>query len=242
MTYNCSNSEFPNNRELLASNNNYKTLANDLDFFYNISKNMNSNIKRSYTNMSIVGFVRCRGGIITISDSKSTLNYESEPGRENIDKMFYFSNLIVTNFGLNRICGEPIEKILLNSEFNSCTDVFSFVSILKRNCPFFYIEEVKNINFIIYEYKTRDIFFVTVSNDFSHVDIQLANDKMPFALGGNEYYINVVKETIDRHKTYDIDRLSEVIKTTLESTVKTLDQGPCNNPCGLPIKTKVIKF
>lgn len=212
-------------------------------------------------NMSIVGFFKCKDGILLMSDSKSTLNFESEKGRENIDKFFYNNCMAIGNFGRNKIGNIPVEEFV-PSILKYGETAYSFIN--KLQIEIIKKSDEKKLYFIIYDYFFNDFKFVHFQN--GNKNVQSIYDS--YIIGGNEYYIGAISEIISKlnidkvilkyevsdiqnnekatktEKILDISReeLKEILEEKLTTIINKLDELEINNPCGLPLKFHYFEY
>lgn len=199
-------------------------------------------------NMSIVGIIKCNDGALVFSDSKSTLNFKPEKGRENINKIFFNKNIVVCCYKYNTINEIPIEKIIPKMlQENKILNADAFRQSLLK----YLIENNANVcgDFIIYEIKTNTIWRLT-----ANVEVKLLNpcekidDKSVSFFGGNEYYINCLIEFVDslgfeeKNVALNMEEVQKLLEEDLTKIIRTLDTIRFNNPCGLPLKFYIFKY
>lgn len=198
--------------------------------------------------MSIGAIFKCNDGILLLSDSKSTLNYKIEKGRENINKIFETDNFFIIHTGSNRINGTPIENFfsdfLKNNE--SLQEMMErFLKELKKD------ESFTDMNFIGFDKKTNNILI------YSYIDKNPKKiiNEAPFIAIGNEYYIDIINEfilykekikiNIDFQNIWlniSVDELQKLLNTELIKVIQHLDKLEYNNPVGLPLKFHIFKY
>lgn len=96
--------------------------------------------------------------------------------------------------------------------------------------------------FYIYEKETKKTYFGFPLSSHDGLKCVLQDEK-PYYLGGNEYYINCLEELFSNYKPieHEAKDVEVKLKEELEAIIKVLDNVPYNNPCGLPIKTIILK-
>lgn len=196
--------------------------------------------------MSIVGFVRCKNGVLAFSDSKSTQDYKPQKGREQIDKIYWGKDVVIANYGQNEINGIPFEQLIPNLlNENKVRDYLDFIEVFTS-----YVKNKLNGQatfqgyFLIYDKNDNCIY--EIKNKENCMGLRKSTEyvqKYSCVIGGNEYYANCLNELFDTKynpEEYDCDFIANLIKTELEKIVKILDQVEYNNPCGLPIVVKKV--
>lgn len=197
-----------------------------------------NNNKRG-NNMSIVAILNCKDGILALSDSKSTLNYKPEKNREVIPKIFSNEKCIFINFGTNRLEGVPIEDVMPN--LLEKYDYYEIVEILKQKNS----KTNDNIHFFTYDLLNDRITHLSLADKLEEFEKEIY---IYGGIGGNEYYINVIKEILNNIETIQfyynrtMEEMENLIKPSLEKVIKILDTTGFNNPCGLPLVIKKYKI
>lgn len=189
--------------------------------------------------MSIVGIFKCQDGIFGFCDSKSSLNFRDEPGREKILKCFKNDYLMICNFGNNCITNMKMEDIIPEI-LKKATNKQDFIkAILKKLDEF---NDNREFHFIIYD-KNEDEIFGLKFNNFKIVNDEI---KGVYALGGNEYYIYCIQQTLHRiafengYLPMTRKMYSTILKMKMENLIDLLDHSEFHNPCGKPLE--IINF
>lgn len=194
----CSTSEYQTN----------ETVSNSINFncdkeiikkqVFPIQKNdiINSNSKYEERNMSLVGLLICKDGIVGIGDYKSTKNYlggySFEEKERLTQKVFSNNNFILATYGPN--------EIIINNKKERLEDFINSTLINNVKEDYFFNNMANNTinNETIY----RFLVGTTIDNDiYTIYNVEVSNGKFfkkvtnnNFVLGGDNEYFSIIEK------------------------------------------------